>query len=112
AAYFGFSTTVEGYNSDDDGGGVGPPDVGIYRIINRGNGGTLQVPDGSIAEEANISADGGYSGQDNQHFALEYFGDGYYQLRAIHSDYYVDVELGGTAPGTNIWQYRGNGRDS
>ncbi|WP_350287988.1 RICIN domain-containing protein, partial [uncultured Croceitalea sp.] len=112
AAYFGFSTTVEGYNSDDDGGGVGPPDIGTYRILNRGNTGTLQEPTSSLIREANITSETGYSGQDNEHFALEYFGDGYYQLRAIHSNLYADVELGSTAPGTNVWQYTSNGRDS
>ncbi len=58
---------LEGYNSDDDGGGVGPPPLGIYRIVNYASGETLQVPDASVADMANIS-EFGYQGLNHQNF--------------------------------------------
>ncbi len=111
ANYNGFSVVIDGYNSDDDGGGVGAPVTGIYRVINRASGETLQVPDASLLDQANI-AEGTYSNTDNQHFELEYAGNNLYSLRAIHSDKYLDVAAASTAVDTNIWQYEGNGSDA
>ncbi|WP_419211071.1 PKD domain-containing protein [Maribacter sp. X9] len=110
-AYVGFYTIIEGYNSDDDGGGVGAPVNGIYRVVNRASGETLQVPDASLLDEANI-AEGTYGNLDNQHFALEYVGNTLYSLRAVHSSRYLDVSGASIAVGANIWQYEGNGSDA
>ncbi|WP_350287996.1 RICIN domain-containing protein, partial [uncultured Croceitalea sp.] len=85
--------------------------LGDYRIVNRGSGKTLQVPSAAFGNGPNV-AQGGYAGQDHQHFALEDAGSGYYQFKAIHSNRYLDIELASTAPGANVWQYRGNGSDA
>ena len=109
--YTGFSTTIEGYNSDNDGGSVGPPALGIYRVINHGSGETLQVPDGSVQDMANI-AEFGYQGLDYQHVSLEYAGNNFYRLRFLHSDKYLDVAGGSAQVGANVWQYQDNGGDT
>ncbi|WP_161598262.1 PKD domain-containing protein [Maribacter flavus] len=111
ALYTGFSLVVDGYNSDDDGGGVGAPVTGTYRLINRASGETLQVPDASLLDQANV-AEGTYNNTDNQHFELEYAGNNLYSLRVLHSDKYLDVATASTAVDTNIWQYEGNGSDA
>ncbi|WP_430905284.1 RICIN domain-containing protein, partial [Maribacter flavus] len=111
ALYTGFSLVVDGYNSDNDGGGVGAPVTGTYRLINRASGETLQVPDASLLDQANV-AEGTYNNTDNQHFELEYAGNNLYSLRVLHSDKYLDVATASTAVDTNIWQYEGNGSDA
>ncbi|WP_193554888.1 PQQ-dependent sugar dehydrogenase, partial [Maribacter aurantiacus] len=88
-----------------------PPNYGDYRIVNYSNNETLQVPDGGGNNQANVAI-GSYNELDNQHFALEDAGNGYYMFRALHSDKYLDVAMGATLPDTNVWQYTGNGTDA
>ncbi len=88
-----------------------PPNTGDYRIVNKESGGTLQIPDAGLADRVNVAI-GEYTGLDNQHFALEEVSVNVYQFRALHSEKYIDVELGGTTPDTNVWQYVGNGSDA
>ncbi|WP_419211072.1 malectin domain-containing carbohydrate-binding protein [Maribacter sp. X9] len=87
------------------------PATGPYRIVNRASGATLQVPDAGLLDMTNV-AEGEYTGSDNQHFVLENANAGYYQLRASHSDKYLDVASASTKSGANIWQYEGNGTDA
>ncbi|MBQ4915653.1 PQQ-dependent sugar dehydrogenase [Maribacter sp. MMG018] len=88
-----------------------PPNTGDYRIVNHTTGNTLQVSNAGQNDRANIAA-GAYNELDNEHFALEDAGDGFYQFRALHSGRYIDVEMGNTAPDTNVWQYVGNSTDA
>ncbi|WP_180272299.1 PKD domain-containing protein [Maribacter sp. 4U21] len=109
--YFGFEVLVEGNNSDDDGGTIAPPPLGIYRLVNVESGETLQVPSAIDALMENVRQ-GAYSGADNEHVVLEFAGAGFYQLRTGHTtDKYLDIEFASTAPNTNVWQYIGNGGD-
>ncbi len=88
------------------------PPLGDYRIVNRASGQTLQVPDASTADAANV-AQGGYAGLAHQNFTLEDAAiPGYHQLKAVHSDKYLDVASASMADGANIWQYTGNGTDA
>ncbi|MFD0799559.1 PQQ-dependent sugar dehydrogenase, partial [Maribacter chungangensis] len=87
------------------------PDQGEYRIVNSASGGTLQIPSAGTADRLNVAV-GSYAILEQQHFAFEEAGNGYYQFRALHSDKYLDVELGGTVANTNVWQYIGNSTDA
>ncbi|RRQ48857.1 PKD domain-containing protein [Maribacter algicola] len=84
-----------------------PPTPGNYRIVNRATGETLQVPDGTQPNGANI-AGAGYEGLPKQHFALEEPIAGDFQLRVLHSNKYADVQGGSTAMNANVWQFQGN----
>tara|TARA_R110000765_G_scaffold168384_3_gene273415 strand:+ start:34223 stop:38899 length:4677 start_codon:yes stop_codon:yes gene_type:complete len=90
---------------------LSPPSTDDYRIVNQASGNTLQVPDAGLANSANVAV-GNYTRLDNQHFALEGARDGNFQFRALHSGRYLDVESGGTAPDTNVWQFAGNSTDA
>lgn len=84
------------------------PAEGEYRIVNRSSGETLQVSSGGTANGANVDV-GSYEGLTNQHFALEERPDGFFELRALHSNRYVDVQNGNTQPNANVWQFTSNG---
>ncbi|NKI32005.1 PKD domain-containing protein [Croceivirga thetidis] len=111
SAYLGFSAVVDGFNADDDGGAAAPPDLDTYRILNTGTGQTMEVVGSGTANQTNV-AQAGYTATDNQHFALEYDGGGYYKLRAEHSGSYLDVQAASSASGTNVWQFAGNTSDA
>lgn len=83
------------------------PAEGEYRIVNRGSGETLQVSSGSTANGQNVDT-GSYEGLAYQHFDLEERPDGYFELRALHSNRYLDVQNGNTQPNANVWQYNSN----
>lgn len=84
------------------------PAEGDYRIVNRASGETLQVSTAGLNNGANVDV-GSYEGLTNQHFALEERLDGFFELRALHSNRYVDVQNGNTQPNANVWQYQSNG---
>jgi hypothetical protein len=89
-----------------------PPSTDDFRIVTRGSCKTLQVPGAGLANSANVAV-ANYTRLDNQHFALEDAAEeGYFQFRALHSGKYMDIEMGNTAPDSNIWQYIGNSTDA
>ncbi|UWX56073.1 PKD domain-containing protein [Maribacter litopenaei] len=84
------------------------PAEGEYRIVNRASGETLQVSSGSTSNGQNVDV-GSYEGLSYQHFAPEERLDGFFELRALHSNRYLDVQNGNTQPNANVWQYTSNG---
>ena len=48
----------------------------------------------------------------NQVFEIASTGDGYYTIRNMNSEKYLDVSNCGTAPGTNVLQWGGTGGDN
>ena len=47
----------------------------------------------------------------NQKFAISYTGDGYYEIRPIHSGRALDIANSGVTNGTNVQQYGVNNSD-
>ncbi|MEP2238632.1 MAG: PKD domain-containing protein [Maribacter sp.] len=111
ADYIGTTIILDGVNSDNDGGGVAPPDPGIYRVINKNSGQTLEVLASSFDNEANVQQ-GPYQDTDNEHFEIDYDGAGYYSFIAQHSLKAMDVAGIGAGVGVNVWQYDANGTDA
>ena len=48
----------------------------------------------------------------NQKVSVKYMGEGYYTIKFIHSEMYLDVANGEKKNGTNVWQCRENGSDA
>ena len=53
-----------------------------------------------------------YNGEIQQHFKLEYDGNGYYIIRNVYTNKVLDVQGGGINSPTNVQQYEYNGTDS
>jgi PKD repeat protein len=111
ADYIGTTIILDGVNSDNDGGGVAPPNPGIYRIVNKNSGQTLEVLASSLDNEANVQQ-GPYQGVGNEHFEIDYDGAGYYSFIAQHSLKAMDVAGIGAGVGVNVWQYDFNGTNA
>lgn len=111
ADYIGTTIILDGVNSDNDGGGVAPPDPGIYRIVNKESGQTLEVLASSLDNEANVQQ-GPYQASDNEHFEIDYNGQGFYSFIAQHSLKAMDVAGIGAGVGVNVWQYEFNGTNA
>jgi len=106
--YIGVLKVIEGTNSDDDGGGIAPPEPGTYRLVNTASRLTAEVFAANTEDEGNIQQ-GAYEAADHEHFQLVPQGNGLYSLIADHSDKALDVASSGLVAGSNIWQYEANG---
>ena len=93
---------------------------GTYQIIARHSGKALDVQGKSAAQKANVQQWQNVGG-DNQQWQITSAGNGYYTLKAKHSDLALAVDLdpatnGGkqdpTANGVNIFQYGTNQNDN
>ncbi|OQD43094.1 hypothetical protein BUL40_08370 [Croceivirga radicis] len=109
--YEGFSKILEGTNSDDDGGGIAPPDPGTYRIVNVSSGLTMELLGATIDDFGNVQQ-GSYEQASHEQFELIYIGNGQYNLQAVHSGKVVDVANSSTNAGANVIQYRNNGTNA
>lgn len=92
----------------DDGSsdGLRPIEDGEYVIESAANTGlALSVQNSSKDNSANIQL-----GNDGQTFKVTYLGNGKYTLMSAGSGKYVDIYNRGTANGTNILQFEGNGQ--
>ena len=71
----------------------------------------LDIYQGSIENGANLQI-WENAKADQQRFKLSYAGNGYYVIKAVHSDKALDVAGAQNANGTNVWQYDYNGTDA
>lgn len=83
---------------------------GIYKI-NLKNDKVFDIDGGKFDTCANLQTWANANVQ-QQKFRLKYNNDGTYTITAIHSAKALDVQNGGTALYTNIWQYDINGTDN
>ena len=72
---------------------------------------SLDVSGASLINTANVQLYE-YVAKNQQKFKIEYNGDGYYTITAIHSKKVLDVANGGKTSGTNVWQYESNNTDA
>ncbi len=85
---------------------------GIYQIHSLANPNfVLDIDGGSHESGANLQI-WTQSQVDQQKFEITYGIDGYYTIKAIHSQKVLDVAGNGIANGTNVWQYEGNQTDA
>ncbi len=82
---------------------------GIYRIINKASGKSLDVTDISVANGAKLQQ-WEYSGGEHQKFRIDSVAPDAYSITAIHSGKALDVVDGSNAGGAQIqqWQYFGS----
>lgn len=83
---------------------------GIYKI-NLKNNKVFDIDGGKFNACANLQT-WANSNVQQQKFRIKYNDDGTYTISAIHSAKALDVQNGGTALYTNIWQYDVNGTDN
>lgn len=83
---------------------------GIYKI-NLKNNKVFDIDGGKFDKCANLQT-WANSNVQQQKFRIRYNNDGTYTITAIHSAKALDVQNGGTAIYTNIWQYDVNGTDN
>lgn len=83
---------------------------GIYKI-NLKNNKVFDIDGGKFDKCANLQT-WANSNVQQQKFRVKYNNDGTYTITAIHSAKALDVQNGGTALYTNIWQYDVNGTDN
>lgn len=83
---------------------------GIYKI-NLKNNKVFDIDGGKFNACANLQTWANANVQ-QQKFRVKYNNDGTYTITAIHSAKALDVQNGGTALYTNIWQYDVNGTDN
>lgn len=83
---------------------------GIYKI-NLKNNKVFDIDGGKFNACANLQT-WANSNVQQQKFRVKYNNDGTYTITAIHSAKALDVQNGGTALYTNIWQYDVNGTDN
>ena len=81
----------------------------IRTVINTKYG--LDVSQASAKNEANIQLFE-YVKENQQKFNIEYIGEGYYKITALHSGKVLDVAGAGKTAGTNVWQYEINNSDA
>ena len=82
---------------------------GVYSILcQKDTGFALDIYNSSTENSANLLLYTN-SGNDNQKFAVYHNNDGFYTLRALHSDKCLDVTGASTELGANIAQYTDNG---
>jgi regulation of enolase protein 1 (concanavalin A-like superfamily) len=81
---------------------------GIYRIIARNSGKSLDVASNSTANGANVQQ-WSYNGGNNQQWTLTYLGNNQYQIIGVGSGKSLDIASNSTADGANvqIWPYSG-----
>ena len=72
----------------------------------------MDVKDISQKDGVNVQIWSNNSYYAAQDWVFEYVGAGKYTIKSLASGKYLDVENGGTAPGTNVWQYSRNDTDS
>ena len=85
---------------------------GIYTLACAGDPSlALDVVAGSSAPGANVTLWSDYGGP-RQKFRVEYLGNGYYKMTALHSGQALDVVASGTASGTNVTQWTDVGADN
>ena len=78
---------------------------GVYEIGSAANANeVLDVVAGSYTAGANVTLWAGYHDK-RQRWRVAYLGDGYYSLRAFHSDQALDVVASGWSRGTNVTQW-------
>lgn len=71
----------------------------------------LDIDGGSFVSGANLQI-WSKSYVDQQKFEITYGDDGYYTIKAVHSQKVLDVDNNGNSNGTNVWQYDENGTDA
>ncbi|SKC54198.1 RICIN domain-containing protein [Ohtaekwangia koreensis] len=81
---------------------------GIYRIIARNSGKSMDVASNSTANGANVQQ-WSYNGGNNQQWTLTYLGNNQYQIIGVGSGKSLDIASNSTADGANvqIWPYSG-----
>ncbi len=85
---------------------------GIYTIKSaKDTNMVLDIGGGSLENGANLQI-WWNTKVDQQHYEVEYLGNGDYSISPIHSGKVLDVASGGMTSGTNIWQYTWNGTDA
>ena len=90
-----------------------PQDVenGRYVITNKASGLSMEVVGGGVSFGVNL-AQATYSGVNYQQFELVADGNGYFDIKPLHSNKSLDVEFGSTQPGANVQQWNSNGSDA
>ena len=76
---------------------------GYYQVVNHQTGECLDVWGASTAHAANVGV-WRCVGADNQQWRLQYVGDGFYQLRVLHTDMCLDVAYRGYYDGADVVQ--------
>ncbi|MEK0315796.1 glycosyl hydrolase [Cohnella sp. 56] len=79
----------------------------LFKIVNRNSGKAISVPGVDPNPGANV-AQWSYAGNPDQWWSLEPTGDGYFVVRANHSQLVLDVLNFGTNDGANVIQYNDN----
>ena len=86
-------------------------EAGTYSVVNKNSALNMQVDGASQAFGANVLQDV-YSDENHQQFTLVADGQGYYEIRAVHSDKVLDLAGGDPMPDTNVQQWEPNGSDA
>ena len=76
---------------------------GYYQVVNHQTGECLDVWGASTGHAANVGV-WRCVGADNQQWRLQYVGDGFYQLRVLHTDMCLDVAYRGYYDGADVVQ--------
>lgn len=82
---------------------------GVYKIKPK-SGGCLDISAGSKSDSANLQV-WQSDNVEQQKFEIKWK-NGYYEIKAVHSQKVLDVEGAGQAKGTNVQQYKSNETDA
>ncbi|MBO6176868.1 MAG: RICIN domain-containing protein [Treponema sp.] len=96
------------YGNDSSSGGISSSDItsgGVYTIVNKGSGKSLDNDGWSKDQGTNIIQWDLGSNQSNQQWKIESTGDGYYSVSNIYSGFVLDVNDWSVNNGGNVQQY-------